>query len=204
MLLGGLVLDARQLEQSVEHPAVEDCLVVGAQAPGFTVLGNSQTQVPQHGPAASAREGVQAQGQAAAVVDDADGGMGGVLGVGEERHVHGPGVVHIHGAGLGCSNLAAQSGNLVLVAGDQLGDKGFAYAQTRMQAVEGAGCCTATSTRHVGFETQDLTAQPVGFAAVQGRNAWNAGLGAVSEGGRCWPWHQAQDKQHHKAQNGAK
>ena len=35
------------------------------------------------------------------MVDEADGRMGGFVGVGEERHVHGPCVVHRHCAGLG-------------------------------------------------------------------------------------------------------
>ena len=64
VLLGGLVLDASELEKGVEQPAVENRFVVRAQFTGFAVLGNGQAQVPQHGPAAAACEGVQAQSQA--------------------------------------------------------------------------------------------------------------------------------------------
>ncbi len=98
MLLGGLVLDACDFEKCVEQPAVENRFVVGAQFAGLAVLGDGQAQVPQHGPAAAACEGVQAQCQSAAVVDDADGCMGGFAVVGEERHVHGPCVVDLHSA----------------------------------------------------------------------------------------------------------
>ena len=99
MLLGGLVPDARDFQEGVEQPAVEHRFVVGAQFAGFAVLCNGQAQVPQHGPAAAACEGVQAQCQARSVVDDADGWKGNALRVGEERHVHGPGVVNRHSAG---------------------------------------------------------------------------------------------------------
>lgn len=101
VLLGCLVVDASELQEGVEQPAVEHRFVVRAQFAGLAVLGNGQAQMPQHGPATAACEGVQAQSQSAAVVDDADGRMGGFVDVGEERHVHGPCVVHRHCAGLG-------------------------------------------------------------------------------------------------------
>lgn len=84
--------------------------------------------------------------------------MGGFVDVGEERHVHGPCVVDRHSAGLGCPDLTAQLGDLVLVACDEIGHKGFAHTFIGMQAVEGAGHSAATGAGHVDFEAQDLVA----------------------------------------------
>lgn len=46
VLLGGLVVDASELEKGVEQPTVEHRFVVGAQFAGLAVLGNGQAQVP--------------------------------------------------------------------------------------------------------------------------------------------------------------
>ncbi len=64
MLLGGLVVDASDLQEGVEQPTVEHRFVVGAQLAGFAMLGNGQAQMSQHGPAASSTEHLQAQRQA--------------------------------------------------------------------------------------------------------------------------------------------
>jgi hypothetical protein len=71
----------------------------------------------------------------------------------------------------------------LLVAGNQIGHKGFAHADAGMQAVEGVGHSAATRSCHVGFEAQDFKAQPVGFAAGEDvgcatlprRRPWGAG-----------------------------
>lgn len=63
VLLNGLVADACKLEESVEHPAVEDGFVIGAQFAGLAMLGDGQAQMPQHRPAAAARQHLQAQRQ---------------------------------------------------------------------------------------------------------------------------------------------
>ena len=80
--------------------------------------------------------------------------------------------------------MAAQIGNLQLVAGNQIGHKGFAHAHAGMQSVEGVGHSAATGAGHVCFEVQDFKAQPIGFAA--GVNACaqrrqGAGFGAADE-----------------------
>ena len=82
--------------------------------------------------------------------------------------------------------MAAQIGNLQLVAGDQIGHKGFADACAGMQSVEGMCHSAATSAGHVCFEAQDFKAQPVGFAAganVCAQRRQGAGFGATDE---CW------------------
>ncbi len=165
MLLGGLVVDASGLQEGVEQPAVEHRLVVGAQLAGFAVLRNGQAQVTEHGPAAASGEHLKAQRQSAAVVDDANGRMGCFVVVREERHVHGPGVVDRDIAGFGRTDMAAQIGDLLLVAGHQIGHKGFAHTHAGVQSVKGVGHSPATCAGHVGFEAQDLKAQPIRFAA---------------------------------------
>jgi hypothetical protein len=118
------------------------------------------------------------------VVDDANGRMGCFVVVREERHVHGPGVVDRHIEGFGRSDLTAQLGNLLLVAGNQISHKGFAHAPAGMQAFEGVGHSAATRSWHVGFEAQDFKAQPVGFAAgvdVCVQISRSTGFGAASE-----------------------
>ena len=70
----------------------------------------------------------------------------------------------------------------MLVAGDDIGHKGFAYAGIRVQAVECAGQSATTSAWHVGFEAQDLVAQPVGFATAVVRNRWGASFWTAAEG----------------------
>ena len=165
VFLGGLVPDTNDLQEGVEQPTVEHRFVVGAQLAGFAVLGNGQAHMPQHGPTAASGEHLKAQRQSAAVVDDANGRMGCFVVVGEERHVHGPCVVDCDIAGFGRSDLTAQLGDLLLVAGNQIGHKGFPNTHAGMQALEGVGHSAATRSGHVGFEAQDFKAQPVGFAA---------------------------------------
>lgn len=187
VLLRGLVLNAHQSEERGEHPAVKNGFIVGTQAPRFTVLCNRQTQVPQHRPTTAVYEGVQTQGQTTAVVDDANGSMCLLLGAGEEGQIHRPDVVHIHSARLGRSNLAAQLSNLMLVGGNQFSHKGFAHAQTRMQAIEGAGHRTTARARHVGLKAQDLATQPVRFAAHRVYGWQHASFGAADKC-RWWAW----------------
>ncbi len=72
--------------------------------------------------------------------------------------------------------------DLVLVAGDEIGHKGFAYAGIRVQAVECACQSAATSAGHVCLEAQDLLAQPVGFATAVVRNRRVASCWTAAEG----------------------
>jgi hypothetical protein len=166
VFLGGLMLDASQLQKALEHPAVEDRLVVGAQFAGLAMPGNGQAQMPQHGQTATASERVQARDQSAGVVQDTDGGMGTLLLVGAKAQVHGPGVIDRNNAELGGSDLTAQIGNVVLVMGDELSPKRLAHAGVWVQAVEGACHAATTGLGHVRFEAQDFEAYPVGFAMV--------------------------------------
>ena len=64
VFLGGLVLDANDLQEGVEQPTVQHRFVIGAQFVGLAVLGNGQAQVSEHGPAASLTEHLQSQRQA--------------------------------------------------------------------------------------------------------------------------------------------
>ena len=168
VFLGGLMVDARQSQKALEHPTVEDRLVVGAQFAGLAMLGNGQAQMTQHGPTATASERVQARNQTAGVVQDAYGGMGALLLVGAKAQVHGPSVIDRNDAGLGGSDLAAQFGNVVLVMGDELSHKRLAHAGVWVQAVEGACHAATTGMGHVRFEAQEFVAYPVGFAVVVG------------------------------------
>ncbi len=59
-----LVLDATDLQERVEQPAVQNRPVVGAQFAGFALLRDGQAQMTEQAPAAPPGEHLQAQRQA--------------------------------------------------------------------------------------------------------------------------------------------
>lgn len=64
VFLGGLVLNANDLQERIEQPTVQNRLVVGAQFAGLAVLRDGQAQMTEQAPTASPGEHLQAQRQA--------------------------------------------------------------------------------------------------------------------------------------------
>ena len=126
------------------------------------------------------------------MVDDADGCMGEALRVGEERHVHGPGVIDGDRERLGRTDLAVQIGDFLLVAGNQIGHKGFAHAHAGMQSVEGVGTARQPARGMWALRRKTSRRSQLGL-----RRWWDAigGVQALGRRVKSWFWllmHRAQ------------
>ena len=168
--LGSLVADSQDGERQGKEPGREGAIVVGADGARQAVALDRVQERAEDGDRRSSSQCDQRDGNAAAVIDDAEDGMDHAFVVRLAGEVETPDAVGIHGFRNSPLPLSASLLNLAAPLSDVRRDPGLADGRrvTRaMHPIEGVCDPAAAGIGHVGLQPYDFLDHPIGFTGAK-------------------------------------